>query len=406
MPNSIFYYPYASFTDRQAPLLKAAALYFDAIYILDPLKASWGGIGPGEVAADVQTLEHEGILKRVAPEEVLSRMENAIAEAIRADLRTPEFLDMCEKRGQGRLWTLALAKVPKAIRDDPRYKPLDASMRRTMGELPQSIVQELSYVETLAKYAEAVSMYDEFRGQVEYRYADFPLAVGEAIMLNHALYGSLLYAQATPLTDDPFHQQVLDLKLRRAEYLPEIRQIVEDRARERQIKKDLLAGRALTDVDLAVLSPKLQLDEILKFREDNKDTLTELREELGLMARQIRSQPWTKEFEDCLESDTLPKLQKSMKDGFKARDGWLKGGRGKLALKAAGLTFGAAAAVITLATAATPLLPVAVAATAFGMLGDNVIPGVELVMDWRKGKKAAEENGLNYLIKFKHGFGE
>ncbi|NIP23698.1 MAG: hypothetical protein GWN67_06305 [Phycisphaerae bacterium] len=37
--HSIFYYPYASFRDDQVPLLKAVALYFDKLYILDPFKA-------------------------------------------------------------------------------------------------------------------------------------------------------------------------------------------------------------------------------------------------------------------------------------------------------------------------------------------------------------------------------
>ncbi len=45
-----------------------------------------------------------------------------------------------------------------------------------------------------------VPVYDEFRegyegGGVEYRYADFPLALGEAIMMNHALLAALLHAE-------------------------------------------------------------------------------------------------------------------------------------------------------------------------------------------------------------------
>lgn len=42
-PN-LFYYPYASFTNRQLPLLKVAALYFDKLVILDPVGASWATI--------------------------------------------------------------------------------------------------------------------------------------------------------------------------------------------------------------------------------------------------------------------------------------------------------------------------------------------------------------------------
>lgn len=35
--NNLFYYPYASFTDAQLPLLKMPALYFDKLVFLDPV---------------------------------------------------------------------------------------------------------------------------------------------------------------------------------------------------------------------------------------------------------------------------------------------------------------------------------------------------------------------------------
>lgn len=38
--RSLFYYPSASFTNAQLPLLKIAALYFDKLAILDPVGAS------------------------------------------------------------------------------------------------------------------------------------------------------------------------------------------------------------------------------------------------------------------------------------------------------------------------------------------------------------------------------
>ena len=59
-------------------------------------------------------------------------------------------------------------------------------------------------------YAE---VYDEYResqtGLVEYRFSDYPFEVGEAIMLNHALVGSLLYTSAVPINDDPLHSRIL-----------------------------------------------------------------------------------------------------------------------------------------------------------------------------------------------------
>ncbi len=48
------------------------------------------------------------------------------------------------------------------------------------------------------EYAETGQAYHEYRegydANVEYRYADFPLALGEAIMMNHALFAGRLQA--------------------------------------------------------------------------------------------------------------------------------------------------------------------------------------------------------------------
>ena len=43
--HSLFYYPYASFTNTQLQLLKVEALYFDKLYLLDPVGASRATIG-------------------------------------------------------------------------------------------------------------------------------------------------------------------------------------------------------------------------------------------------------------------------------------------------------------------------------------------------------------------------
>jgi hypothetical protein len=206
--HSVFYYPYASLGTEQSLLLKAAALYFDKLFILDPLKASWAMIGPGERESDLQLLESEGILQRVAPEDVLFRNDKTIADAIERDLADPEFMNLCAGK-EGKRWTLALAKVPLAIRNDPKYHPLDQAMRTMMTDVG---------VGSGSRYVEGT--YDEYRevgaGSVEYRYADYPFAVGEAIMLNHALVGSLLHADAVPLTDDPLHNRILSYKLQKA----------------------------------------------------------------------------------------------------------------------------------------------------------------------------------------------
>jgi len=390
--HNLFYYPYASFTNVQLPLLKVAAVWFDELFILDPEKASGNTIGLGEHAADVALLEREQILQRVAPEEVLAAYEKSIADAVYADLGDREFIALCESSGRARGWTLALAKVPKEIREDPQHreyatrKPQDQAMQRLMGEL--------------ASYSE-LFVYDETRGtqgqEIEFRYADYPLPIGESIMMNHALFAGLLHSNATPITDDPFHSRALSLKLSRASRDPAVQQARTVRAR--QLKLDLLATSALMDsqLDLPVLNSALPLAEVLEYRRQHDDDLREARDKLGWMARRIEAEPWTREFADELEHKTIPDLASELDEARKARDSWLESKRGRLALSATGIAVGAAAAVLSVFAA--PLTPVALATAGLGLVSGTAIPGAEWLLDWRDGKKTIQENGLHYLLR-------
>src|SRR5262245_61697938 len=72
--HNLFYYPYASFTNEQLPLLKVTALYFDKLTILDPVGASWATVGADHVARDAITLlKDAGILEVVTPTDVLAK---------------------------------------------------------------------------------------------------------------------------------------------------------------------------------------------------------------------------------------------------------------------------------------------------------------------------------------------
>jgi hypothetical protein len=401
--HSIFYYPYASFTDAQAPLLKAVALYFDKLYILDPEKASGGIVGAEDVAQDVALLDSEGLLERVAPEEILLKYEDLITDAVRDDLQDQTYEALCAGSGSGRAywWTLALAKVPKEIREDPRFKPTDQAMQRMMGDTAQALAPQMRpYVES---YVEVdIETYDETRRgatrEIEYRYVDVPLPLGESIMINHALFGALLHTGATPLTDDRFHSQVLNLKMERARNIPALRQVLDERARRSKI--DLVAASAITDtqLNLPALSPQLPLEAVLEYRQANKDALEEARDKMGWLARRTKGEPWSKGFWDDVEQEVIPDLAEKLEECEKAQKDWLESKRGRRVLGALGIGAAAAAVVVPLVMGATPLLPVAVATATLGIVKDVAIPGAEWVLDWRDGKKTPQENGLHYLL--------
>ncbi len=77
-----FYYPYASFTNEQVPLLKVAALYFDKLIILNSGGASWATAGADHFARDAITLLNSGgILEVVTPADVLAKYTGPHAAA-------------------------------------------------------------------------------------------------------------------------------------------------------------------------------------------------------------------------------------------------------------------------------------------------------------------------------------
>ena len=425
--HNAFYYPYANFNDAQLPLLKVAALWFDRLVILDPSGASWDGIGTDAPARDaVRKLKDAGILKLVAPADVLNQFETPITEAIRRDMRNEKFLELCDQHSRAtgkQRWTLSLAKVPQDVL-------ADQTMRHVLGDFARDVahkaayatndyienIEALSYLpgstaavplgvrqraHNLSEYAETGQSYDEYvegndGSGIEYRYADFPLPLGEAIMMNHALFAGLLHAGATPITDNAFHSSALALKLSEAADVPEVQQARAARARE--LKTDLLAVSTLTDaqLNLPVLDPSIPLDEVLEYRRQNESALRQARDKLGWIARRIQAEPWTKEFADELEHKTIPDIAVELEETRKARDGWLKSQRGRLALSAGSILLGAAGTVLSLFAA--PLMPIGILAAGLTLSGGAALPGVQWALDLRAAKPSAQENGLHYLL--------
>ena len=418
--HSLFYYPYASLTSKQLALMKVAALYFDKLYILDPVGASWATIGADhEARKALKMLRAENILETVTPADVLAKYASALTAAIRQDVKDRQFMEWCETRGDGR-WTLALAKVPEDLQTEQEMRHLLGDFSRQMAYqvgdyfedksafsyLPSNSREDAAYYAERSneylEYAHSGQAYDEFResdeGSVAYRYVDLPLPLGEAIMMNHALFAGMLHAHATPITDDSFHSQALSLKLQRATQHPTVQQIQAERAR--QHKMDLLAVATLRDtqLNLPILNPEMPLEEVLEYRLDHKDALQEARTKLGWMARSIAAEPWSKDFTQEIEHKTIPDINKQLEEVSKARDSWLKSNRARLLTKGGTVVLGAASIVLSLFT--TPFVPVALAVAGLGLTvaKDVAVPGAEWWVDWRDGKQTAQENGLHYLL--------
>lgn len=406
--HSIFYYPYASFTGDQSPLLKVAAIYFDKLYILDPEKSSSGmiGIQDPEVAKDVALLEHKSvqIVERVAPEDVVEQYESAIAKAVRDDMQDREFIQHCATSAKD-YWTIALAKIPKDIRDDPKFQPKDKAMQRLMGEVPREAADSArhlydeTYVERIQPVFSEQYVHDEtvlgITKEIEFRYADYPIELGESIMMNHALFAGLLHSNATPLTDDPFHNKTLEIKIKRVRKIPELAKLLEDAQQADRIRQDLLVQRVITDrqLQLPIIAPDQPLEKILEYREKNKDLLGTTRDKLAWLAREIRQTPWTKEFDEEIHRNVIPKqIRPLLEENKKARNGWLK---------TAGMGIAITAATAGLFINPVPFLSVPMFIGAMALAGGHVIPSIEEILNWREQRKSKQESGMHYFLKYK-----
>lgn len=400
----LFYYPYATiWAEGRTPFLNAVALYFDKVHVLDPEKAIAGSIGLRDAAAaDVLLLEQAGILERVAPQEMLSAHGEQIVRAVHEDLLDPEYRRISAMETDRDGWLLALAKTPSQVAEDEKLRRL-ISIPPPTGE-PILIDGPDPRGDDYYERAPVGQRYVEGSvtggTEVEFRYRSLPLPLGESIMINHALFGSLLRTGATPFSDDPFHYRVLNHKMERARRIPEVRRVLEDRARQRQIKADVLAATTLMDkqLDLPALAPGLPLEVLLEYRDRHRDDLARTRKELARLAREIRHTPWSDAFADEMEHTTIPAIDRELGEAKKARDSWLRSKGGRRFLEATGATAATAATTLSLVLGPAPQLPLAAVASLLGLIGATV-PAWNAWSRWLEERSEVGQNGLHYLIK-------
>ena len=385
--HSIFYYPYSYFTDNDLPFLKAAALYFDKLYTLDPLKASFATIGvSSEINEAIILLEQANILERIEPTEVLSqdKYRNALKEEILRDIKDEEFNKICQSKSSKPYWTLALSKIPRELRNDAAFKPLDEAMKDILTPA-NNIYDETRYMES--RYTEVYSR------EIEYRYIDVALNVGESIMINHALFSGLLYSKATPITDDDFHRDIFEYKIKRAVEDPTLKELITPEA-FKNIKPSQVAQKVLIDVDLAIISPTLPIEAILEYRLDNEEKLEEVREKLFWLSRTIREEPHTKEFYKEIEHQIIPReVQPLLKECKTKQKQWLKKNKKKW-LEVTGISVGTASTVIPLVFSVIPYVTIPLAVVAIALRGRK------LISKW-KSDHADNVNDLSYFFNLK-----
>jgi hypothetical protein len=394
--HRLFFYPYASFTDRQLSLLKLAALWADKLILLDPRIAAWDVADERDGVGDaVRQLRYADILEVVAPEEVMADHEAEIAEGIRRDLADEEFMRLCqahENSTRQRRWSLARSKVPDSI-----WPPSVHRFYAQMVGVP--VNEEFQESWAIAQRESFAQIAWQLPAGPRYMNLQVPLAVGEAVMMNHALFAGLVQAEATPITGDSFHHEALQLKLRRAVQEPAVAAARADRLRARRLRADLLSYTALPDIDLNLpwFGPEMPLPEILEYRRAHGDELNNAREMLSTLGQRIKAEPWSVDFAGEVEHNSIPDLRKALDDARRAHADWLRTRRGRLTLGAAGVALGSASAVLSIVAA--PAAPIALAAAALALGSGAALPAGQWLLDWRDARTSGQENGLHYLLR-------
>jgi hypothetical protein len=185
---SALYYPYP--TPRSIDKLKRALLVFDHIYFIVPgdtwysMGIERGGslTGPFTELGSTMPLEqpvNADVFKIVRPADTVSEFRESIIQALKEDNVDQQF--QFESRGQSD-WFLYTEKLPKGL--DEVFNTVDLRMYN-FGRTVQ-----------------------------------LPFAVGESIMISHAVYGCIYkqdreHESVTPLTDEPVHQRLLRSRLDR-----------------------------------------------------------------------------------------------------------------------------------------------------------------------------------------------
>lgn len=275
--SEALYYPYTSILSLEG--LKAMALYFEKIHIINPIHAYVGNDRPNN--AEMSVLEDREVIRYISPMELLFTYESTIAEAIKGDLVNRRFRSIC-RNAEVRYCVIYESKIPQKLRS-------------TMEKQSTKVHKKLHLPEKMKLHGE--------RGMV------LPIDLGESIMINHALCATDKFS-LTPITDDNLQHKLLTLKLRasRSKFLKEL---LVDYGFVKDIKVDLAAIDVLSE-SVPMLYRASMID-ILEFRDENRDALNRFKTEMGRVITDVENNFWDEDFSkrviDVIDAKVKPSLQ-------------------------------------------------------------------------------------------------
>lgn len=184
---SALYYPYT--TPRSIDKIKKALLIFDHIYLIIPTYAdTYRGLGiergsSGNFREMHYSLDEpiaKGVFRIIRPADTVKEFSESMIQALMEDQQDPRF----QAEANNQLdWLIYVDKVPEGL-----YEVFSHPSIRQYRDIDSNILK-------------------------------FPFAIGESIMISHALYACHAKREEgefiSPITDEPLHKKILRYRLER-----------------------------------------------------------------------------------------------------------------------------------------------------------------------------------------------
>jgi hypothetical protein len=324
MPEAL-YYPYTRVKSEES--LKAMILYFDKIYVISPNEASAGF----DENSDFDILQSNGLIDSISPSELIQQYDRLLTKSVLGDLTDHSFLQLssiARYKTSQKQWEIYSEKVPSSLADRLLRKYFvdipnfysGEQIAHFMREGPHREIEGTNLRELIKArheiYAErtahAEKLDNEYR---EFRHVTLPFEVGESLMINHAICAASRYA-LTPITDSEVHHRFLMLKLtggrlRNGEQNPLLASILKDYGYIKDIKTDLTAQSIIKETVPTLTNATVE--ELLEFRDENKESLRVFQVELGKLSSEIQTNFWDEEFKkqiiDIIDSKIKPSIE-------------------------------------------------------------------------------------------------
>ncbi|MCZ7567040.1 MAG: hypothetical protein M5U01_00375 [Ardenticatenaceae bacterium] len=400
------YYSYARSFDRS--FLKQVILIFDELWFSDPMERAvrqsimYYNLRTGEtghkmwdsIKDDYEFLAEKGIFKIFDPCPLVREYDGLMAQAMLCDMQDEAFMRLASETASQDYWGIFRERVPP--------ESLLAEALSFYGtrfwETPHSIKSPMPTDEFHKKgYGSYQDFSSPYIMAVEHDF--IPVSCGYSVNINHALLISESNDLAL-LTDDINALALLNLKYARAKSLaqdaPVPSPLIARRTPEYLQKYSLLSINVIES-----LLPNDDLDrrsfqELIRFKESNRETVDRFRSYLFELTSQIDSEPWSpvleKDILSLIDTKVMPEVM-NVRDDLRAAYEKMFGSIVKNIT--ATLTPTLIASVLT-GLSSGQILTLSTAAVA-GALSITIPEIVELWQDRRKIKR----NGLSFLLKLK-----